>query len=253
MCVVVWWCSSWYVEACALFALALQSGWPKDIWQLESIVVAQEPRVEHGGRFRLCVFPFRVCRHGTCAAASSCFYVARVPVCPICRVRSALDVCLLSCFFCFTLGVPSRVTQEKLDNKSPLTIFSLFLGRSAACWLFARPGTGRNLFVHLCFLSACQCALFQHRFFPQKIPPRKIRHRGAGATVAAAAASGTSAAGLGTYEMIMGAALKTRRYDDVLAQADAARAALREAAASSSPLSAFDDDDDDGSSGRTGA
>lgn len=51
----------------------------------------------------------------------------------------------------------------------------------------------------------------------------------------------------------MGAALKTRRYDDVLAQADAARAALREAAASSSPLSAFDDDDDDGSSGRTGA
>lgn len=68
--------------------------------------------------------------------------------------------------------------------------------------------------------------------FEQKLSPRKARQQRR--DTPAAATARTSAAGLGTYEMIMGAALKTGCYDAVLAQADAARAALRDAASSSS-------------------
>lgn len=62
--------------------------------------------------------------------------------------------------------------------------------------------------------------------------PRNVHHqRGQGG---GAGATRRSAAGLGTYELIMGAALDVGSYDGVLAQADAARAALRESTASSS-------------------
>ncbi|CAM9515495.1 unnamed protein product [Ectocarpus fasciculatus] len=61
----------------------------------------------------------------------------------------------------------------------------------------------------------------------EKLSPRKTRE-GAGA------AARTSGAGLGTYEMILGAALAAGRFEAVLAQADAARAALRDASSSSS-------------------
>lgn len=84
--------------------------------------------------------------------------------------------------------------------------------------------------------------------FEQKLSPRKVRQQ-RGDTPAATAAR-TSAAGLGTYEMLMSAALKAGRYDAVLAQADAARAALRGAA--SSPPTSSGYDNDDGSSGRGG-
>lgn len=67
----------------------------------------------------------------------------------------------------------------------------------------------------------------------QKLSPRKSRE-GAGAPAR------TSAAGLGTYEMILGAALAASRFEAVLAQADAARAALRDASSSSSSSSEYD-------------
>ncbi|CAM9588434.1 unnamed protein product [Ectocarpus sp. 13 AM-2016] len=67
----------------------------------------------------------------------------------------------------------------------------------------------------------------------EKLSPRRARE-GAGA------AARTSAAGLGTYEMILSAALAAGCFDAVLAQADAARAALRDASSSSSSSSEYD-------------
>ncbi|CAM9621379.1 unnamed protein product [Hapterophycus canaliculatus] len=72
----------------------------------------------------------------------------------------------------------------------------------------------------------------------ERLPPRKIRQQRDSRDGAPPPAPRAPAAGLGTYEMILSAALAAGRPDAVLAQADAARAALREASSSSS--SAYD-------------
>ncbi|CBJ32111.1 conserved unknown protein [Ectocarpus siliculosus] len=79
----------------------------------------------------------------------------------------------------------------------------------------------------------------------EKLSPRKTRE-GAGA------AARTSAAGLGTYEMILGAALAAGCFEAVLAQADAARAALRDASSSPSSSSGYDHGASQGGQGRGG-
>ncbi|CAM9386504.1 unnamed protein product [Scytosiphon promiscuus] len=75
----------------------------------------------------------------------------------------------------------------------------------------------------------------------EKLPPQKIRQQRGARDGAAPPAPRSPAAGLGTYEMIMSSALAAGHPEAVLAQADAARAALREAASSSSS-SAYDND-----------